>query len=56
MTGTMTDFRVFAAPGDWIEAVTRFFGSVVLVPLEIMRNGPLPADGADVCTNPLPRR
>jgi uncharacterized protein involved in outer membrane biogenesis len=51
--GTMRDFRVFAAPGDWLEAVARFFGSVVLVPLEIWRNGPLPADGADVCTDPI---
>jgi uncharacterized protein involved in outer membrane biogenesis len=51
--GTMRDFRVFAAPGDWLEALARFFGSVVLVPLEIWRNGPLPADGADVCTDPI---
>jgi hypothetical protein len=56
MEGSTSDFRVFAAPGDWIEALTRFFGSIVLVPLEILRNGPMPADGADVCANPTRRR
>ncbi len=49
--GSSNSVRVFVAPGDWLEALTRFFGSVILVPLDIWRNGPMPIDGADVCVD-----
>lgn len=49
--GSSSNVRVFVAPGDWLEALTRFFGSVILVPLDIWRNGPMPIDGADVCVD-----
>ncbi len=53
VSGTMTDFTVRASPGDVFEAVARFFAEVIVVPLEILFRGPLPRDGADVCTDPL---
>jgi hypothetical protein len=49
--GSSSNVRVFVAPGDWLEALTRFFGSVILVPLDIWRNGPMPIDGSDVCVD-----
>lgn len=54
--GTSRNVRVFVAPGDWLEALTRFFGSVILVPLDILRNGPMPIDGADVCVDTVRAR
>jgi hypothetical protein len=53
VSGTMTDFTVRASPGDIFEALARFFAEVIVVPLEILVRGPLPRDGADVCTDPL---
>lgn len=53
VTGTLTDFNVSVAPGDVLATIARFLGSVIIVPLENLFRGPLPRDGADVCTDPL---
>jgi uncharacterized protein involved in outer membrane biogenesis len=53
MEGTMTDFRIFAAPGDVFEAIARGFTSFVTVPLQTLFRGGLPRDGADVCDAPM---
>jgi hypothetical protein len=53
VTGTLTDFDIGVSPGDVLASIARFFGSVVVVPLETLFRGPLPRDGADVCTDPL---
>jgi uncharacterized protein involved in outer membrane biogenesis len=53
ITGTMTDFKVAPTRGDFFEAFARLFTSVITLPLETLIHGPLPLDGADVCTDPL---
>jgi uncharacterized protein involved in outer membrane biogenesis len=53
MEGTMTDFRIFAAPEDIFEAIARVFTSFVTVPLQTLFRGGLPRDGADVCDAPM---
>jgi len=53
LEGTMSDFRVFAAPGDVFEAIARVFTSFVTVPLQTLFRGGLPRDGADVCDAPM---
>jgi hypothetical protein len=53
VTGTLTDFNIGVSPGDVLATIARFFGSVIVVPLETLFRGPLPRDGADVCTDPL---
>jgi uncharacterized protein involved in outer membrane biogenesis len=53
VTGTLTDFNIGVLPGDVLAAITRFFGSVIVVPLQTLFRGPIPTDGADVCTDPL---
>jgi hypothetical protein len=53
VTGTLTDFNIGVSPGDVLGTIARFFGSVIVVPLETLFRGPLPRDGADVCTDPL---
>lgn len=53
VTGTMTDFRVGVAPGSFLGTVARFLGSVFVVPIQVLTQGRPPADGADVCTDPL---
>lgn len=53
VTGTLTDFSISVTPGDVLATIARFFGSVIVVPLETLFRGPLPRDGADVCTDPL---
>jgi len=52
----MNDFTVAPTRGDFFEAFARLFTSVINVPLEMLRYGPLPLDGADVCTDPLRAR
>jgi uncharacterized protein involved in outer membrane biogenesis len=53
VTGTLTDFSITVSPGDVLATIARFFGSVIIVPLETLFRGPLPRDGRDVCTDPL---
>jgi uncharacterized protein involved in outer membrane biogenesis len=53
VTGTLTDFNIGVSPGDVLATIARFFGSVIVVPLETLFRGPIPRDGADVCTDPL---
>jgi uncharacterized protein involved in outer membrane biogenesis len=53
LEGTMTDFRIFAAPGDVFEAIARVFTSFVTVPLQTLFRGGMPRDGADVCDAPM---
>lgn len=53
VSGTMTDFQIAPTRGDFLEAFARLFASAILVPLEVLVHGPLPQDGADVCTDPL---
>ena len=57
VTGTFTDFSVGPSVGDVLLTLGRFFGSLVVVPFEWLTEGPIPRDGADVCTDPLrPKR
>jgi uncharacterized protein involved in outer membrane biogenesis len=53
VTGTLTDFHIGVSAGDVLGTIARFLGSVIVVPLERLTQGPLPRDGADVCTDPL---
>ncbi len=53
VTGSMSDFRVGVGRGTMGETMARFFTSVFVVPFEILTRGRMPADGADVCTDPL---
>jgi uncharacterized protein involved in outer membrane biogenesis len=53
VSGTLTDFRVGVATEDVLGTVGRFFGSVITVPLESLRGGRPPRDGADVCADPM---
>ena len=57
VTGTFTDFHVGPSVGDVLLTLGRFFGSLVVVPFQWLTEGPIPRDGADVCTDPLrPKR
>jgi len=51
--GTLTDQRFYFTRGDVVESVLRLIASPVLLPIEWLTQGPLPRDGADVCTDPL---
>ncbi len=53
VNGTITDFAIGVSPGDVLATIARFFGSVIIVPLETLFRGPIPRDGADVCADPL---
>ncbi len=53
VSGTLTDYRIGVERRDMIESILRMIGSPILLPLEQFTLGPLPRDGADVCTNPL---
>jgi hypothetical protein len=57
VAGTFTDFSVAPSVGDVLLTLGRFFGSLVIVPFQRLTEGPIPRDGADVCTDPLrPKR
>ena len=57
VSGTLTDFHVGPGVGDVLLTLGRFFTSLVVVPFERLTEGPIPRDGADVCTDPLrPKR
>jgi hypothetical protein len=53
VSGTFTDYRIGVEQSDMIESILRMIGSPILLPLERFTLGPLPRDGADVCTDPL---
>ncbi|MGE5792051.1 MAG: hypothetical protein ACM36B_05140, partial [Bacteroidota bacterium] len=53
VTGTLSDFNIGVSPGDVLATIARFFGSVIVVPLETLFRGPIPRDGTDVCTDPM---
>jgi uncharacterized protein involved in outer membrane biogenesis len=52
VSGTLTDFKVGVATEDILGTFVRFFGSVITVPLESLKGGQPPRDGADICTDP----
>jgi hypothetical protein len=51
--GTLYDQRLYFSEADMLESVLRLIASPVLLPVEWLRHGPQPRDGADVCTDPL---
>jgi len=53
VSGTLTDQRFGFTQQDVFVSVLRLVASPVLVPLDWFTIGPLPRDGADVCTDPL---
>ncbi len=53
VSGTFTDYKIGVASEDVLGTFARFFGSVITVPLESLRGGQPPRDGADVCTDPM---
>lgn len=53
VTGTFDDFSVGVFPGDVFAAITRFFSSVIVVPLQTLFGGGIPIDGRDVCADPM---
>ncbi len=53
VTGTLYDQRFGFAPGDTAESVLRLIASPILLPIERLVLGPLPRNGADICTDPL---
>ena len=53
VVGTLTDYHVGIDRRDLIFSTLRMLASPVLVPWERLTLGPLPSDGADVCTDPL---
>jgi hypothetical protein len=53
VTGTLTDQRFGFKQRDVAESVLRLIASPILLPIEWLTLGPLPRDGADLCTDPL---
>jgi hypothetical protein len=53
VSGTLTDQRFGFDPSDVFTSVLHMIASPILVPIEYFRLGPLPRDGADVCTDPM---
>lgn len=53
VTGTLTDQRFGFTQSDVAESVLRLIASPILLPIEWLTQGPLPRDGADLCTDPL---
>jgi hypothetical protein len=51
--GTLSAQRVSVKWFDVVGSVARLVASPVLLPIERLTLGPLPRDGADVCTDPL---
>lgn len=51
--GTLHDQRFYFTENDVLESALRLIASPVLLPIERLRDGPQPRDGADVCTDPL---
>jgi hypothetical protein len=53
VTGTLTDQRIGFERRDTAESVLRLIASPILWPIERLTLGPLPRDGADICSDPL---
>ena len=53
VTGTLEDQRFGHDRRDMPESVLRLIASPILLPIERFTLGPLPRDGADLCTDPL---
>ncbi|MGZ8803573.1 MAG: hypothetical protein ACXWZL_13445, partial [Mycobacterium sp.] len=53
VTGRLGDQRFGFERRDMVESVLRLIASPILLPIEWLTQGPLPRDGADVCTDPL---
>ncbi len=53
VTGTLTDQRFGHDSRDTFESVLRSIASPILLPIERFTLGPLPRDGADLCTDPM---
>ncbi|HEX5640624.1 MAG TPA: AsmA-like C-terminal region-containing protein, partial [Burkholderiaceae bacterium] len=53
VSGTLGDQRFGFSRFDVVESALRLVASPILLPLERFTLGPLPRDGADVCTNPM---
>jgi hypothetical protein len=53
VSGTLTDQRFGFNRRDVVDSTLRMIASPILLPIEWLRHGPLPHDGADVCTDPL---
>lgn len=53
VTGTLTDFSIGIERRDLLVSTLRMLASPIIVPFERLTLGPLPRDGADVCTDPL---
>jgi len=55
VTGTLTDYNIGIEGRDLFISTLRMLASPIIVPFERLTLGPLPRDGADVCTDPLRR-
>jgi uncharacterized protein involved in outer membrane biogenesis len=53
VTGTLTDYSIGIERRDLVISTLRMLASPIIVPFERLTLGPLPRDGADVCTDPL---
>jgi uncharacterized protein involved in outer membrane biogenesis len=53
VTGTLSDQRIGLDRRDLPESILRLIASPILWPLELFTLGPLPRDGADICTDPM---
>jgi uncharacterized protein involved in outer membrane biogenesis len=53
VSGTFADYRIGINRRDLFASVLRLIASPILLPIERFTLGPLPYDGADVCTDPL---
>ncbi len=53
VSGTLGNQRIGLDPRDGFESTLRLIASPILWPIERLTLGPLPRDGADVCTQPL---
>jgi uncharacterized protein involved in outer membrane biogenesis len=53
VSGTFDDFGIIVSPGDAFETIARLATSIFWVPLQKLTGKELPADGSDVCSNPM---
>ena len=53
VSGTLSDQRFEFDPKDVFHSAVRMVASPILLPIERFTLGPLPTDGADVCTDPI---
>ena len=53
VSGTLENQQIGTDSRDTFESVLRLIASPILLPIEYFTLGPLPRDGADLCTDPL---